>query len=97
MNDQVVRIATRVIAKASRTQPADAVLRQMLKAERGLPRSAGREVSATVFAYYRWRGWLAPARPLADQFMHAWELKERFAQRPGDFPEAELRANAVPG
>ena len=67
MNDQVVRIATRVIAKASRTQPADAVLRQMLKAERGLPRSAGREVSATVFAYYRWRGWLAPARPLASR------------------------------
>src|SRR6266550_3068541 len=71
---RAILLAERVIRAASRRNPADAVLRQTLKSERGLSREAASFVSRAVFAYYRWRGWLDQHEPLCVQIETALDL-----------------------
>ncbi len=89
-------LAERVIRAADREHPADAVLRAELRAQHGFPREAGAQVSKSVFAYFRWRGWLDSRRPLRGQIEQTLALAERYAARPGSFNDAELVARAVP-
>jgi 16S rRNA (cytosine967-C5)-methyltransferase len=92
-----LHLAERVIRTAERTRPADAVLRQELKSHRDLTPGDAGQISRTVFAYYRWRGWLDEQKPLQDQLRSACELAERFAHAVKSFTDAELVARAVPG
>jgi 16S rRNA (cytosine967-C5)-methyltransferase len=93
----VLRLAERIIRASSREHPADAMLRAELRAQHGLSREAGSQVSKAVFAYFRWRGWLDCGRPIFEQIEHALALAERFATRPDSFDDADLMARAVPG
>ena len=95
MTDRVIQIAAEVVARAERGQPADAVLREVLRGQHGLSRPDAREISREVFRYFRWRGWLDRAEPMERQFGLCRELAERFAQRPESFSDDEL-ARAVP-
>ena len=90
-------LAQRVIRAADREHPADGVLRDVLKAQRELFPDERSQVSAAVFAYYRWRGWLEPAKPLPDQIERAVRLSERYTSDPDSFTDEELTARAVPG
>lgn len=90
MPPDTVGLACLVIQRSSRERPADRVLREALRETAGMSRSQGREVSRRVFAYFRWRGLLDPARPLARQTDEALALADRFAREPGSFAEAEL-------
>ncbi|MBI2926470.1 MAG: RsmB/NOP family class I SAM-dependent RNA methyltransferase [Verrucomicrobia bacterium] len=96
MHEQVLKVAAAVVARADRGHPADAVLRDTVRAQRGPSREFAAEISRAVFAYYRWLGWLERARPLADQIARALELDERFRQQPRSFPDAELISRSVP-
>jgi 16S rRNA (cytosine967-C5)-methyltransferase len=96
MNHHLVSLADHVIRRASRDQPADALLRQELKSQHGLPATDAALVSRAVFAYYRWLGWLDRNRPLPDQLSRALDLVAHFAASPASFPDAELLARAVP-
>jgi len=96
MREQFIKLAATVVEKASRERPADAVLRNELKGHPGLTRESSRHISRTVFAYYRWFGWLETDQPVARQLQQAIELDQHFRQRPVDFAAAELRARAVP-
>jgi len=89
-------LAERVIKAANREHPADEVLRSELRAQRGLSREAGGQISRAVFAYFRWRGWLDKASPIREQIARALVLAERFATRPDSFSDEELTAHAVP-
>ncbi|HTL58404.1 MAG TPA: RsmB/NOP family class I SAM-dependent RNA methyltransferase [Candidatus Limnocylindrales bacterium] len=89
-------LAERIIAAADRQHPADAVLRQKLKSERGLAASESAQISAAVFAYFRWLGWLEKGRPILDKIQHALELSAKFARQPQSFSEAELIARSIP-
>jgi len=91
-----LRLAERVIRAADREHPADAVLREVLKGERDLTPEQRSRISAAVFAYFRWRGWLEPARPLQPQIDLAVNLAERYAAQPQSFTDDELLARAVP-
>jgi 16S rRNA (cytosine967-C5)-methyltransferase len=93
----VLRLAERVIRAASRERPADGVLRAELRAQRGLPREAGGQVSRAVFAYFRWRGWLDEENSIQEQIECALALAERYTDRAGSFSDVELMARAVPG
>ena len=95
--DQVLAVARRVIDRASRDHPADAVLRETLRAERGLDRRDTASVSDAVFTYYRWLGWLDPKLPLPERIQQALELAQVFQAEPNSFPPEELCAKAVPG
>lgn len=97
MNAFSLRLAERVIRAADREHPGDAVLREVLKAERDLTPEQRTRVSAAVFAYFRWRGWLEPAQPLQGEIERASDLAERYAAQPQSFTDEELMARAVPG
>lgn len=96
MNASLLKLSASVIAKAGRSRPADAVLRQALKTERGLSTADAKEVTHAVFAYYRWLGWMDRKQPVAQQIKHALELAQRFAEAPERFSDDELLARAVP-
>jgi 16S rRNA (cytosine967-C5)-methyltransferase len=97
VNSFSLSLAERVIRAADREHPADGVLRDVLKAQRDLFPDERSQVSTAVFAYYRWRDWLEPAKPLPDQIERAWRLSERYASDPESFTNEELLARAVPG
>lgn len=89
-------LAARVISQADREHPADDVLRDVLReVRREHPRTA-RDVSRTVFTFYRWFGWLKNLRGMNVRIARALELAERYAKNPFTLPEAELRSKAVP-
>jgi hypothetical protein len=88
-----LRLAERVIRAADREHPGDAVLREVLKAERDLTPEQRTRVSAAVFAYFRWRGWLEPAKPLQGEIERASDLAERYAAQPLSARSARLARN----
>ncbi|MBI5385438.1 MAG: RsmB/NOP family class I SAM-dependent RNA methyltransferase [Verrucomicrobia bacterium] len=89
-------VAAAVIRKADREHPADAVLREELRANGAIYRSQSAEVSRAVFAYYRWFGWLDQRHPLAGQIKHALDLATAFAERPDSFSDEKLMQRCLP-
>jgi 16S rRNA (cytosine967-C5)-methyltransferase len=95
-HDLILQIAERVIRRADREHPADAVLRQELWGERGLEPAALAAISHAVFAYCRWLGWLEKSWPLPRQIEKAAQLAAKFTQDPKGFSDVELVARGVP-
>jgi 16S rRNA (cytosine967-C5)-methyltransferase len=95
VSEQLLSIAGRIIARADRDQPADTVLRQELRGQKGMSRDDSRFVSESVFAYYRWLGWLNPRQPMEQQLRQARKLKRSFQSDPQSIPEIDLH-KAVP-
>jgi len=81
---------------ADRGHPADAVLREELKAQRGLSRPDGAAASGAVFGWYRWRGWLDEREPMNAQIERAVQLAAKFAIQPAGVSDAELTARVAP-
>jgi len=97
MSYLVQEIAAEVIRSASRDQPADAALREVLKQTRNLAPFDAAEVSKTVFRYYRWHGWLRDERGgVEGKLRLAFRLADRFRTNPASLPMAEMRVKAVP-
>lgn len=92
----VLDLAAEVIAAADRAHPADAVLRDQLRARKRLGPGQAREVAGAVFGYFRWRGWLELKQPLSRQIEQAGRLSRRFSTNPGSFADAELTERSVP-
>jgi 16S rRNA (cytosine967-C5)-methyltransferase len=89
-------LAARVVQGASRAHPADGLLRAELRAQHGLSREAGAQVSKAVFAYFRWLGWLDQAQPVPEQIARALALADQYAVQPQSFSDSKLMACAVP-
>lgn len=89
--------ALEVLHRASVFQPADAVLRDVLRKTRGLEAAQRRWVSHAVFDYYRWCGFLEEAPADFKTIAAVIDLAERFAEAPETFSDEELAAHAVPG
>jgi 16S rRNA (cytosine967-C5)-methyltransferase len=89
-------LAARIVERCDRDHPADATLRAMLRAERGLPRAVASQVARGVFAYFRWLGWREGAASTEARVLHAVELARQFAESPEAFPPRELAGRAVP-
>ena len=96
MDARIVKLIAAVLKKADAEHHADAVLRRELKTATGLSRVSARLISRTIFAYYRWQGWLNAAAPLATQLDEAMRLNEEFALNPTEFSDIELAERAVP-
>jgi 16S rRNA (cytosine967-C5)-methyltransferase len=95
MEPDLLQLAARIIERSDKASPADAVLREELRAAR-LPGIDATQVSWAVFSYYRWLGWLEPRQALRQQIVAALELAERFAREPRGFPDDDLVCRAVP-
>ena len=95
MTEKLLSLAAKIVAAAGRDKPADFVLRQELKAQRGLSPNDGRDASHAVFAYYRWLGWLDRRKPVSEQIRWALQMDQMFADDPYAIPESEI-VRAVP-
>jgi 16S rRNA (cytosine967-C5)-methyltransferase len=84
----VEKLAAAVIARTPE-EPADAVLREMLKTSR-MPREQTAQVADLVFAYHRWRGWLGEGGPDENTFALIYGLEARLVQEPDSFTDEEL-------
>ncbi|MBM3853657.1 MAG: RsmB/NOP family class I SAM-dependent RNA methyltransferase [Verrucomicrobia bacterium] len=88
--------AARVLAALPAGQRADHALRAYFARHHKLPPSARREITRTVFAYFRWLGWLDPNTPWQQRVAHAAILQGQFAAHPASIKPAALAARAVP-
>ena len=96
MKLDTVQIAAEVVAKAGRELPADQALRQTLKAHNRIAPWDAAEISALVFNYYRWLGWLTNETHITARLRRARELAAQFERKPESIPSADLRSRAVP-
>jgi 16S rRNA (cytosine967-C5)-methyltransferase len=92
----LLELAERIIKKAEREHPADSVLRQQLKEQRGLSPKDAAAITHAVFAYYRWRGWSRQQGSLRDQIRQGMEMADHYAREPQKFPDEELIECSVP-
>jgi 16S rRNA (cytosine967-C5)-methyltransferase len=90
--------AARIVAQASREQPADAVLRDYLvdPTRTRMAPAEKRAVVRAVFTYFRWLQWLEPRDSLQKQFSQALGLQQRFDQDPLSIKAEALAVRAVP-
>jgi 16S rRNA (cytosine967-C5)-methyltransferase len=89
-------LTERIITASSRERPADAVLREELRAQRDMMPSDIAAVSLTVFNYFRWRGWLDLEKTLPEQIRKSRELAKTFAADPASFSDASLVERVAP-
>lgn len=95
MNLSCLNLAERIVAAAGQNQPADAVLRETLKRQRGLSVSQAKEIVGLVFGWFRWRGWLDLSETAGTKFETVITLCERMRSKPESFSMDEL-SRAVP-
>ncbi len=91
--DRIISLASRIIGKANRDNPADGILRDELKSLPQISRQDSGEISRCVFAYYRWLGWLDSSQSMAHQIKAALEFgvllrKDPKLFSPDDFKKA---------
>jgi 16S rRNA (cytosine967-C5)-methyltransferase len=96
MEDRLLNLAAAIIGKADKEHPADIVLREQLRASGKMPRAEAGEISRTVFAYYRWLGWLDRRRPVTAQLKRALDLDNGYAERPESFSDEKVLVRCVP-
>src|SRR5258705_4962095 len=96
MEKKLLSLAATIIQRSSREQPADAVLRSHLKAQRELSQIQSAQLSRAVFAYFRWFGWMDKHQSLHDQIDHALQLARNFSNNPLEFSDYDLKTRAVP-
>jgi len=88
--------AAQILASISADQRADLALRFYFEAHRYLQPPTKREISHTVFVYFRWLSWLDPKSPPQKRLAHALTLHERFTADPKSIKAETLAALAVP-
>lgn len=96
MSPEITRFAADLIRRTAKDRPADAVLREALKADESLTAVQRREIAQAVFAYYRWRGWHDRKREVESRIAWSLELADKFRKNPFTLSAEVLRAKAVP-
>ena len=96
MEDQLLNLAATIIGKADKDHPADLVMREQWRVARGNSRVDAGRISAIVFAYYRWLGWLDQRRPVTAQLKRALDLDGGFLERPESFSDEKLVEKSIP-
>lgn len=85
-----------VLARVEGGDRADSALQKTFRSEHGVAASARREVSETVYAYFRWHGWLEEKESLTRRLAKVQELAGRFEAAPETFSDEELLEKALP-
>lgn len=96
MNRKISSFAARIIRQSDRKNPADAVLRRELRADKTITKQLAREVAEAVFAYYRWQGWMNPNYPISQQIVYATKLQDDFNSGERPISEENLQKKTVP-
>lgn len=85
-----------VLNEASAGQPVDACLRRFFQRTRSIPAQERTQIAHSVFAYYRWHGWLDRDTRLPDQILQARQCAQDFHRYPKGVSVEALRNRAVP-
>jgi len=93
---EIIRFTADVIRHATKDRPADAVLREALKADAMLTAVQRREIAQAMFTYYRWRGWHDRKREVEARIVWSQDLSDKFRKNPFTLTLEALRAKAVP-
>jgi len=96
MSFTAMRIIERVITAADAANPADRLLREELRIPKSISARESAGISRTVFAYYRWFGWLDAGDSMRTALEKTQALDNRFRQSPDSFSDAELVERSVP-
>ena len=88
--------AAQIIAGITADLRADTALRFYFEGHRYLQPPAKRHISRTVFAYFRWLGWLEPKAPPQRRLEQAVALQDRFQADPKSVKAETLAVRAVP-
>jgi 16S rRNA (cytosine967-C5)-methyltransferase len=88
--------AARIVARSEDGRPADREMRTTLRNIDGLRPADARWISRAVFAYYRWKEWLDPARILEKRLDQAMGFADTYSRHPQAFPDEDLLAGAIP-
>lgn len=88
--------AAQVLATISTDQRADTALRFYFEHHRYLQPPAKREISHTVFAYFRWLSWLDPKASPQKRLEQAMKLHVRFMADPKSIKAETLAVQAIP-
>ncbi len=88
--------AARIVARSEDGRPADREMRTTLRNIDGLRPADARWISRAVFAYYRWKEWLDPARILEKRLDQAMGYADTYSRHPQAFPDEDLLAGAIP-
>ena len=95
--DHVLETACKIINRADREHPADAVLRETFKRLRVFTPDEAHKITNAVFAFFRWQGLLTDEeKDPRVGIEKACDFADRFCKSPLSFPAAMLRAKAVP-
>jgi 16S rRNA (cytosine967-C5)-methyltransferase len=97
MNRRTSSLVIEVLRQTNRENPADAVLKRVLRGgDVKVDPVLAREVAEVVHAYYRWFGWLNPEYPLAQRVVYAAKLQEDFNANPLAIADTHLQPRTVP-
>jgi 16S rRNA (cytosine967-C5)-methyltransferase len=96
VNRRVLSFAERIIGQTDRVNPADAVLRDVLRTQKDLAQEELTSIAHAVFSYFRWYRWLDAKEVLTDRIRRAVELASVFTERPESFSDAELMKRILP-
>lgn len=88
--------AAQILAAVSTNERADTALRFYFESHRYLQPPAKREISHTVFVYFRWLSWLESKASPQKRLEQAVELHERFTADPKSIKAEALAVRAVP-
>lgn len=88
--------AAQILAAVSTDERADTALRFYFESHRYLQPPAKREISHTVFAYFRWLSWLDAKASPQKRLEQAVELHTRFTADPKSIKAEALAVRAVP-
>ena len=94
--DHVLETAWKIVQKADRQHPADAVLRETFKRLRVFGPEETRRISNAVFAFFRWRGFFEEEKDQRAAVEKTLELADRFHKNPSSVAIRDLRIKAVP-
>lgn len=96
MSTALAQRAARILSQVSPDEPADAVLRREVGANRELESHEKRALTGAVFAYYRWLRWLDETRALPQRVLAALDLQKRFEADPSAIKPETLSARVMP-
>lgn len=88
--------AARVLALVSPQRPADAALREELRAHARVSPAEQRAVVRAVYSFYRWFGWHDETAAYQPRVARAVDLQDRFDRDPASVKTEALAARAVP-
>jgi len=88
--------AARILATLSAEQRADTALRFYFESHRYLQPPAKREISRTIFTYFRWLSWLNTKDSAQKRLEQALDLQAAFNADPKAIKAEALAARAVP-